>query len=462
MLLTLLAFLCAIAVLVAVHEWGHFAVARLCGVKVLTFSIGFGPRLMGWTSARTGTQFQLGLLPLGGFVRMLDEREAPVAAIDLPYAFNRKPLKSRAAVVAAGPVANLLLAVLLYTGVYSLGITEPQAIVAGPPAGSIAHKAGFLGGEQIRRVGWDEQALEEVRSFEDFRWWLTRAALEGRQLQVEYQRADGKQLHLAELTFDTLDVSHADANLFQSIGFVSPQRPARIGEIAPASAAAEAGLQTGDLVLQVNGVAVADAGQLREWIRQSGTRPQPLLQHWVVQRNGERLNLEVTPRQEREQGQQQGQEQGQTIGRVGAMIGTAPAMQTVRYGLWNSLQKAVTKTWEISALTLRMMGNILTGAASVRNLSGPLTIADYAGKTAALGLEQFLLFLALVSISLGVLNLLPLPLLDGGHLLYYGWEAVTGKAISEPWQARLQRVGFVLLLAMMSIAIFNDFARLLS
>ncbi|MCX8517055.1 MAG: RIP metalloprotease RseP [Rhodoferax sp.] len=454
MLLTLLAFLCAIVVLVAVHEWGHFAVARLCGVKVLTFSIGFGPRVLGWKSVRTGTQFQLGLLPLGGFVRMLDEREAPVAAEDLPYAFNRKPLKSRAAVVAAGPVANLLLAVLLYTGVYFLGITEPQAIVAGPPAGSIAHKAGFLGGEQIRRVGWDEQALEEVRSFEDFRWWLTRAALEGRQLQVEYQRAQGKQLHLAELTFDTLDVSHADANLFQSIGFVSPQRPARIGKIDPASAAAAAGLQTGDVVLQVNGVAVADAGQLRDWIRQSGSRSQPLLQHWVVQRNGKRLNLEVTPRQEREQ--------GQTIGRVGAMIGTAPALQTVRYGFWNSLQKAVTKTWEISALTLRMMGNILTGAASVRNLSGPLTIADYAGKTVALGLEQFLLFLALVSISLGVLNLLPLPLLDGGHLLYYVWEAITGNAISESWQAKLQRVGFVLLLAMMSIAIFNDFARLLS
>ena len=454
MLLTLLAFLCAIAVLVAVHEWGHFAVARLCGVKVLTFSIGFGPRVLGWKSVRTGTQFQLGLLPLGGFVRMLDEREAPVAAEDLPYAFNRQALKSRAAIVAAGPVANLLLAVLLYTGVYSLGVTEPQAIVAGPPAGSIAQKAGFLGGEQISRVGWEEQALEEVRSFEDFRWWLTRAALEGRHLQVEYQRADGKQLRMAELSFDTLDVSHADANLFQAIGFVAPQRPARVGEIASDSAAEAAGLQTGDLVLQVNGVAVADAVQLREWIRQSGTRSQPLLQHWVVQRNGERLNLEITPRQE--------QEQGQTIGRVGAMIGSAPAMQTVRYGFWSSLQKAGTKTWEVSALTLRMMGNILTGAASVRNLSGPITIADYAGKTAALGLEQFLLFLALVSISLGVLNLLPLPLLDGGHLLYYGWEGITGNAISESWQAGLQRVGFVLLLAMMSIAIFNDFARLLS
>ena len=454
MWLTLLAFLFAIAVLVAVHEWGHFAVARLCGVKVLTFSIGFGPRLLGWRSVRTGTQYQLGALPLGGFVKMLDEREAPVAADDLPYAFNRQPLRNRAAVVAAGPVANLLLAVLLYTCVYSLGVTEPQAIVADPPAGSIAQKAGFIGGEQILRTGWDEQEMEAVRSFEDFRWWLTRAALEGRHLQVEYQRADGKQLHLAELSFDTLDVSHADASLFQSIGFVAPRRPARIGEIAPASPAEAAGLQTGDLVLQVNGVAVGDALQLREWIRQSGAQFLPRLQHWLVQRNGERLNLEITPRQD--------QEQGQTIGRVGAMIGTAPAMQTVRYGFWTSLQRAGTKTWEVSALTLRMMGNILTGAASVRNLSGPLTIADYAGKTAALGLEQFLLFLALISISLGVLNLLPLPLLDGGHLLYYGWEGITGNAVSDSWQAGLQRVGFVLLLAMMSIAIFNDFARLLS
>ncbi|MCX8520388.1 MAG: RIP metalloprotease RseP [Rhodoferax sp.] len=454
MLLPLLAFLCAIGVLVAVHEWGHFAVARLCGVKVLTFSIGFGPRLLAWTSARTGTRYQIGILPLGGFVKMLDEREAPVAADDLPYAFNRQPLKNRAAVVAAGPLANLLLAVLLYTGVYSLGISEPQAIVAAPPAGSIAQKAGFRGAEKIMRAGWDEQEMEAVRSFEDFRWWLTRAALEGRTLQVEYQRADGQQLRQVELSFDTLDISHADASLFQSIGFVAPHRPARLGDIAPASPAEAAGLQAGDLVLQVNGLDMVDATQLHTWIRQSGTRSLPQLQHWVVQRHGERLNLEITPRQE--------QEEGQTIGRVGAMIGSAPAMQTVRYGMWTSLQKAGTKTWEVSALTLRMMGNIVIGAASMSNLSGPLTIADYAGKSAALGLEQFMLFLALVSISLGVLNLLPLPLLDGGHLLYYGFEGITGNAVSESWQAGLQRVGFVLLLALMSIALFNDFSRLLS
>jgi regulator of sigma E protease len=385
---------------------------------------------------------------------MLDEREEAVAEADLPFAFNRKPLKSRAAVVAAGPLANLVLALVLYTCVNWLGVTEPEAIVSRPPAASLAEKAGFQGGERILRAGFVDEAWEEVHSFEDFRWWLARAALGSKNLRIEYQQADAGSVNTALLAMEILDTSHADAALFRSIGFVAPYSPARIGALTPASAAVAAGLQPGDRVLQVDGSRITDGAQLRELIRQSGAQHAPTPQQWQVEREGRTLDLTVTPRQE--------SEAQQTIGRVGAMIGGVPSMVQVRYGFWSGIQKAGTKTWEVSTLTLRMMGQIVTGEASVRNLSGPITIADYAGRSAAMGLEQFMVFLALISISLGVLNLLPLPVLDGGHLMYYVWEGITGRAVSEAWLSSLQRVGVALLLVMMSIALFNDLSRLLS
>jgi regulator of sigma E protease len=452
MLLTLASFIVAIALLVAVHEWGHFAMARACGIKVLKFSIGFGPRIMGWTSKRSGTQYQIGLLPLGGFVKMLDEREAPVEPAELAHAFNRAPLKHRAAVVAAGPLANLVLALVLYACVNWMGVTEPEAVVAKPPAGSVAERAGFSGGERILQIAFDGDPLQDVVSFEDFRWWLTRAALEGKSLNVAFQREQTP--HATLLSFANLDVTHADATLFQAIGFATPFAPARVGELTPGGAAEAAGLQPGDLVVAVDGIQITDGAQLREHIRKSGATTAPVAQQWRIERQGAPLQRSVTPRLV--------QDRGQSMGRVGAMIGSMPAMVQVHYGFGAGLQKAASKTWEVSALTLRMMGQIVTGASSVRNLSGPITIADYAGRSAAMGLEQFMVFLALISISLGVLNLLPLPVLDGGHLMYYGWEGITGHAVSEAWLSGLQRVGLALLLVMMSIALFNDFARLLS
>jgi regulator of sigma E protease len=326
--------------------------------------------------------------------------------------------------------------------------------VSKPAPGSIAEKAGFTGGERILQIAFAGDRLEPVASFEDFRWWLTRAALGAKNLQVQYQTAGAGGQREALLSLEGLNAPDAGASMFRTIGFAVPYSPARIGALTPGSAAEAAGLQPGDLVLQLNGMRITDAAQLREGIRNSGAQGMPQPQQWVIERSGVQRTLTVSPRQE--------QDSGTNIGRVGAVIGGAPAMTQVRYGFTAGIHKAVSKTWEVSALTLRMMGQIVSGQASVRNLSGPITIADYAGRSAAMGLEQFMVFLALISISLGVLNLLPLPVLDGGHLMYYLWEGVTGRAVSEIWLSRLQRVGFALLLVMMAVAVFNDLSRLLS
>ncbi|MEG2880030.1 MAG: RIP metalloprotease RseP [Comamonas sp.] len=453
MLMTVLAFALALGVLIAVHEYGHYRVAVACGVKVLRFSVGFGKPLLRWTPKGSSTEFVLAAFPLGGYVRMLDEREAPVAEGERHLAFNNKPLRSRAAIVAAGPAANLLLAVLLYAGVNWIGVQEPKPYVASPPAGSLAQAAGLQGAELVQAVARGDGPLEPVVSFDELRWALARAALEGQDARLQIVRPQTAAATELKLPLGTLETREADEKLFERIGVVAPWTPAVMGELLPDGAARRAGLREGDKVLAVGAVPVVDGQQLRGLIRASVRGTEAVAQDWRIERGGQPMQLSVRP--------DAVQQDDQWVGRIGAFVGAAPEMTLVRRGFVEGLQNGAQRTWDLSVLTLRMMGRMVIGEASLKNISGPLTIADYAGKSASMGFTQYLAFLALISVSLGVLNLLPLPVLDGGHLMYYLWEGVTGRQVSEAWMERLQRLGVAVLLLMMCIAFFNDINRLL-
>jgi regulator of sigma E protease len=456
-MLTIVAFIVALGLLIAVHEYGHYRVAVACNVRVLRFSVGFGKTLFTWKprKPRPGqdTEFVIGAFPLGGYVKMLDEREGAVPAEERHRAFNTQPLKSRAAIVAAGPAANLLLAILLYAAVSWMGVQEPQPVLGSPVAGSIAATAGLRGGERVESAALEGDALAPIRSFEDLRWMLTRGALDGEDVRIVLAREGTGGGREVLLPLSQVNAREADAQLLRQVGIVAPWSPPVLGEIMAGGAAERAGLRQGDTVLQIAGRPVGDAQQLRDLIRAQVKGGQPVTAAWDIERKGQRLQLPVTP-------EVVVAKDAPAVGRIAAFVGVPPAMVTVREGPIDGLWKGVVRTWDVSALTLRMMGRMVIGQASVKNLSGPLTIADYAGKSASMGITQYLLFLALISVSLGVLNLLPLPVLDGGHLMYYLWEAVTGRSVSDAWMERLQRGGVAVLLVMMSIALFNDVTRL--
>ena len=460
-MMTILAFVTALALLITVHEYGHYRVAVACGVKVLKFSIGFGKTIFSWKLKGSNTEFVIGLLPLGGFVKMLDEREGSVPPEQKHLAFNTQPLRKRVAIVAAGPIANLVLAVLLYSVVNWLGVQEARAVLASPSVGSVAQRAGLVGGEHVAQAGFIDDDLLPIRSMEDVRWLVTRGALSGQNVRLvvsKTQNIETPQSREFVLDLASLDAREVDTQLFQKIGITGPWTKPVLGDMQPDSPAKRAGLEVGDVVKKIDDIEVIDGQQLRQLIRESVAfkdgQTTALTRSWVVLRKTDTLEIPITVDLKSEGSRQ--------IGRIGAFVGTLPDMVIIRYGLLDGLQAGMVKTWDVSVLTLKMMGKMVIGQASVKNLSGPLTIADYAGKSANLGLTPYLVFLALISVSLGVLNLLPLPVLDGGHLMYYLWEGATGRAVSELWTERLQRGGVALLFSMMFIALYNDVTRLFS
>lgn len=449
---TLLAFLVTIGVLVIVHEYGHYRTAVAFGVKVLRFSIGFGPVI--WRRQRGETEWAVSLLPLGGYVMMLGEGDGTsdeVPASERHRTYESKPVWQRCLIVLAGPVANLLLAIVLYSCVNWYGVEEVQPILGSPAAGSLAERAGLQAGERVRAVSRDEENWTEVRSMTDLRWQIMQAALDAQPLHLELQEAENGPRHRLVLDFakEKLEV---DSKLLDKVGLPDVYVEPVLGQPAAGGPAQQAGLQAGDRLVSVDGKPVADGMRFIRLVRASSNGDAPRAVQISVQRGADLLDVTVQPKLSKDK---------RPVALIEVPLAAAPAMVTIRYGLLEGVAAAARQTWEMSAVTLTMLGRIITLRASLDNLSGPLTIADYAGRSAELGLSQFLGFLAVVSVSLGVLNLLPLPILDGGRLMYHLFEGVTGRPIPVEWRDRLLRGGLAIMLLVMSLALYNDVARLM-
>jgi len=452
-LYTIIAFLAALAVLIVVHELGHFAAARLCGVKVLRFSVGFGRTLVMRRMGKDRTEWVLALFPIGGYVRMLDEQEGSVAPSEVHRAFNRQPLWRRASIVVAGPLANFLLAVLLYWVLFIGGVTEPKPIIGVPDPGSPAAEAGLQRGDLIRGVN-----DEAVTTWQEVRWKLLNHGVDQAQVRLETLSLSSeiawRQLNLSKFRIEegqTDPLSKVGLKLFR------PDFPPVIGKTVQGQVAERSGLLAGDRVSTIDSRPISTWDQVVAAVRSS---PGVALGFEIV-RDGRTIHFDVTP--------EPVETRDSSAGRFGR-IGAAPRIRessldglstTVRYGPTDALLMALNRTLETAWFSLRMIGKMFTGEVSWRNLSGPVTIADYAGQSAQMGVVPYIGFLALISISLGVLNLLPVPLLDGGHLMYYAVEAVKGIPVSTRAMELGQRVGLALLLVLTAFAFFNDINRLI-
>ncbi|MDT3707679.1 MAG: RIP metalloprotease RseP [Thiobacillus sp.] len=446
MLHTALWFLVAISILVVVHELGHYLAARLAGVKVLRFSLGFGQPLLSRRFGRDQTEWALAALPFGGYVKMLDEREGEVPAAEAHRSFNHATVWRRIGIVVAGPAANFLLAILFYWALLIHGLPALKPMIGEPPAGTPAAHAGLVAGDEIRRVNGIE-----TQSFQDLRLNLLRASVARDALTLEL--ADGRRV---QLDASKIETENLERDILRPLGIVhyDPEMEPVIGKVLPDGAAARAGLQPGDRLVAANGQALASWQDWVETVRRNPLKPLRI----EYERQGQHGGLTLSP--------DAVTEAGERIGRVGASpqvdeVALARLMTEVRYGPFEAFWQGAVRTWDMSLFTLEMMGRMAVGQVSWTNLSGPLTIADYAGQSASLGWVSFIGFLALVSVSLGVLNLLPIPLLDGGHLMYYVAEALTGRPVSERTMEIGSRIGMALLLLLMSFALFNDLRRLL-
>lgn len=447
----LAAFAVVLGVLIVVHELGHYLVARWCGVKVLRFSVGFGRILWQKRLGKDRTEWAVSIFPLGGYVKMLDEREGSVPADEVHRAFNRQGVGKRSLIVAAGPLANFALAILLYWAVFMHGSDELLPVLGSPPDGSPAAIAAIHNGELVRRVDG-----QPVATWNDFRWLLLKKAADQPSVDLEVINARD------EISYRRLDLRavaeqgwEGDALERLGVRFYRPDTPPVFGEVVPGGPAARAGLKAADRVLRIDGREIALWLDFVSVVRESAGRSVQL----EVRRGDELLVVDLVP--------DPVAEKGRTVGKVGVAVrtdaGSRRELRTfVRHDFFASGRLALIETWDKSVFSLVMMGKMLTGEVSWKNLSGPVTIADYAGQSARLGLDYYLKFMALVSISLGVLNLLPIPVLDGGHLLYHMLEVVRRRPLSERAMEIGQQIGMSILFALMAFAFFNDISRLLN
>ncbi|MBU3724661.1 MAG: RIP metalloprotease RseP [Burkholderiaceae bacterium] len=431
-MMTLIYFLIAIAILVFVHEMGHFLAARQCGVQVERFSIGFGKELLKWVSRRSGTEWAISAIPLGGYVKM---NEAD---------FESKALRARAWIVLAGPLANLVFAAFAYAFLFHAGREEPQALLAQPKAQTVAATAGLREGDRVLAI-----EDRDVRSFNELRWRIAQSLVgEGaKEIRLRVARGDGQVLtpvlRLSDVGAAAFSGDPAAAVL--AMGLVPMSESVRVIRVQEGSVAQAAGLRNGDRILKVGTEEVRQPESVIARVQESKGQPLEL----VVSDGTSRERVLVTPRA--------GQD---GVFRIGAVVGGDVAMIHIEEDPVDALVKGITRTWEMSVLTFRALGRMVMGELSWRQISGPVTIAETAGQSAGNGLQAFIGFLAMISISIAVLNLLPIPMLDGGHLMYYLWEFVRGRPLPAEVQEAGRRVGVALIMALTAVALFNDFARI--
>ncbi len=446
-----IAFVFALGILVTFHEYGHYQVARWFDVKILRFSVGFGRAFYSRRFGADNSEFVLAMIPLGGYVKMLDEREGAVAENERQRAFNNKPLHARFLIVLAGPLFNFIFAVAAYWLVFSIGINGYKPIIDNVEPGSIAASAGARAGQLIVAVNG-----------EDTKIWTSvldksvAQIIDGGTLQFTVSDPSGQRRDLY-LNVDAISIDDiAGGKLLNQLGITPKQAPIHsiVGQIVPGGAAESAGLQVDDRILTADGQDVTDWS---DWVDYVRARPAKTI-HLDIERGGEVLAVTLTPKPF--------DEDGETVGKVGIGVKLpnspdAELLATESYGAADSVRLAINKTWDVCVMSLQVLGKMLTGEASVKNLSGPISIAQYAGYTAAAGLAAYISFLAIVSVSLGLINLFPIPLLDGGHLMYYLIELVKGSPVSEAVQVAGQQVGLAVLLGLMTLVFYNDIVRLI-
>ena len=458
-MLTALAFILTLGLLVTVHEYGHFQVARWCGVKVLKFSIGFGKPLWSKKIGLDQTEFVLAAIPLGGFVKMLDEREFEQDVVS-PYdyseaqlkrAFNRQPVNKRIAIVLAGPMANLLLAIFLYWLLFMTGVVGMKPILGKVLDSSPAATANFVSGETIQKING-----RDVSTWQEVSWFLLNESLKNNNVEIQ-TISSNQEILTHQLSLSTINIDDVSKDTLTLLGLtvLQPNIAARVGDVVNGSPADLARLKTNDLVLLIGNTQVKSWEDFVEVVRQHANVPLDML----VLRDSAEIKLTVRPSAVIDNGKE--------VGRIGAALKIEQGeldrfFVTVHYSAIQSLVKATEKTWETAIFSLKMLGKMVSGQASWKGMSGPVTIANYAGQSAGMGIKVFIGFLALISISIGVLNLLPIPVLDGGHLMYYMVEILTGKAVPESVMVVGQKIGFSMLGFMMVIAFYNDINRLIT